>query len=482
MSDFLLAVISFVIILGPLIIIHELGHFIACRMVGITVLEFGLGIPPRAAKLFERNGTEFTLNWLPVGGFVRPLGEDFVRPVGPEATEADKQRYAQYQAELTALGRKTPGKIKSVMEATPIQRLFFLVAGSGMNFIGAIVILFIAGLLGVPTPAPVIGANAPGSPADQVGLKFGDILLAVNDTPVLNAEAANEALKIAAEVKDGARKPVNLTIVRAGQETVITVPPLAADAPGFDAGGVMIVGTVRGSPAEPIFKVADVIIRIDSRKMSATKPVQDYIRARAGTPIKVTVIRDNKQEVFEVTPRLNSEQQGEIGVSIQPVAFDLTYGMAVVDSTNAKLEALSPGESLSFSVSQTGDILRRLILFPVDLIRGVLPIQDARPISIVGITQIGGEALSLSIEQRHPFPLLNFAALISIALGFTNLLPIPGLDGGRILFVLVEILRGKPMAPEREGAIHLIGLLIILGLFAILVVNDIVNPIGSVLR
>lgn len=482
MSDFLLAVISFLIVLGPLIIIHELGHFIACRMVGITVLEFGLGIPPRALKLFERNGTEFTLNWLPIGGFVRPLGEDFVRPVGPQATEVEKQRYAQYQAELAALGKRTGGKIKSVMEATPVQRLFFLVAGSGMNLLGAVVILFVAALLGVPSPAPVIGSTAPGSPAQVTGLQFGDIVLAVNGQPVTSAEQANEALKAAAEPEDGVQKPVSLTLVRENQEITVSVPPLAPDAPGFARGGIMIVSTISGSPAAPIFKVADVIIQVDSRRISDTKPLQEYIQARPGTPIKIKVIRDGKEAVFEVTPRLNSEEKGEIGVYLQPVAYDLTYGMAVVDSTNAKIEPLAPGAAFSYSLTQTGDILHRLVTFPIDLIRGVLPIQDARPISIVGITQIGSEALSLSFERGHPFPILNFAALISIALGFTNLLPIPGLDGGRILFVLVEILRGKPMAPEREGAIHLIGLLIILGLFALLVVNDIVNPIGSVLR
>jgi len=95
MSDFLLAVISFLIVLGPLILIHEFGHFIAARLAGITVLEFGLGFPPRAVKLFEQGGTIFSLNWLPIGGFVRPLGEDFVKPVGDQATEKERAAFAQ---------------------------------------------------------------------------------------------------------------------------------------------------------------------------------------------------------------------------------------------------------------------------------------------------------------------------------------------------------------------------------------------------
>src|SRR5688500_7057740 len=106
MNEFLLAVISFLIVLGPLVLIHELGHFIAARLVGITVLEFGIGFPPRAVKLFEQGGTIFSLNWLPIGGFVRPLGEDFVKPVGESATEAERKAYMQYQADMEALGKK----------------------------------------------------------------------------------------------------------------------------------------------------------------------------------------------------------------------------------------------------------------------------------------------------------------------------------------------------------------------------------------
>src|SRR5262245_66460741 len=100
MGDFLMTVISFLIVLGPLVLIHEFGHFIAARMVGITVLEFGIGFPPRAKKLFEQGGTIFTLNWLPIGGFVRPLGEDFVKPVGANATEEQRAAFEKQQAEV----------------------------------------------------------------------------------------------------------------------------------------------------------------------------------------------------------------------------------------------------------------------------------------------------------------------------------------------------------------------------------------------
>lgn len=475
MSEFALAVISFIVVLGPIIIIHELGHFLACRLVGVTVLEFGIGLPPRALKLFERNGTEFTLNWLPVGGFVRPLGEDFVRPVGPEASEKDRVRYAQYQAELEALGRKT-NKIKGMMEATPWQRLLFLFAGSGFNFLAAIVILAVAAMLGVPGPAPVVGASAPESPAasPETALVFGDVITAVNGQAVSTAEEIDAALEAG---RDG---PAMLTVERNGETREVTLDPTTRR---LRAQGVMVVGVSAESPADGVFEVGDLITRVGDTNISITETLQEAVRERAGQATSVTIIRNGEEQTVEITPRTDPPSgQGPVGISLQQLTFNPTYGLAAVDTLNGKIERLPFGEAVSYGLSQTGSILQRLIEFPVQLVRGLITIQEARPVSIVGITQIGGEALSRTLEDRQPHWILNFAALISIALGFTNLLPIPGLDGGRILFVLVEIVRGKPMSPEREGMIHLVGLMIILGLFAVLVVNDIVNPIGPLLR
>src|ERR1700712_5735902 len=155
MSDFVLAVIAFIIVIGPLILIHELGHFFAARLVGVTVLEFGIGFPPRLIKLFEQGGTEFTLNWLPIGGFVRPLGEDMIKPADEKSTEKEREAFEKQQAELEQLGKKRV-KTKSVMEAGPWQRIFFMAAGAGMNFVGAFLILVIAGMIGRPAPAVVI--------------------------------------------------------------------------------------------------------------------------------------------------------------------------------------------------------------------------------------------------------------------------------------------------------------------------------------
>src|SRR3972149_401276 len=105
--DLLSAIVAFCLVLIPAVLVHELGHFIAAKIVGITVLEFGIGFPPRIARLFTWRGTEVTLNWLPIGGFVRPLGEDMVRPLGEEATERERQELVAAH-EQKKKGAETP--------------------------------------------------------------------------------------------------------------------------------------------------------------------------------------------------------------------------------------------------------------------------------------------------------------------------------------------------------------------------------------
>ncbi len=111
------------------------------------------------------------------------------------------------------------------------------------------------------------------------------------------------------------------------------------------------------------------------------------------------------------------------------------------------------------------------------LIEGSLTPQEARPISIVGISQIAGEEAQQATQTGDWFGVLFFAGIINVGLGFTNLLPLPALDGGRIMFVLLEAIRGRRIEPEREGMVHVFGMLLLLGLMAVMIVNDIINPI-----
>lgn len=353
-STFLWSLGGFFVVLTPIILVHELGHFWAARLSKIRVDEFGLGFPPRAAKLAERNGTVYSLNWIPLGGFVRPAGED--DPTIPGGLAAASKR----------------------------ARLFVLFAGAGANFVMAFVVFWIAYLIG--TPAVVIADVNPGSPAEAAGILADDAILEVDGLKADNSS--------------------------------------------------IIAGVMRGNAGQPV----------------------EMIVERDGEPVSVTVIPRKPGEYDE-------KVEGPIGVGLT-VPLDGTARI-----TRGPVEAaVTSGNSMWRIVSLTVQV-------PAMLMRGDISPEEARPVSAVGISQIAGQAAEVSVISGNLFPILNMIAFISVALGFTNLLPIPALDGGRILFVLIEAVRGRRIEPEREGLVHVVGMVLLLSLMVVLIVQDIVNPI-----
>jgi regulator of sigma E protease len=137
---------------------------------------------------------------------------------------------------------------------------------------------------------------------------------------------------------------------------------------------------------------------------------------------------------------------------------------------------------MQYSVARIGGVFNTILSVPAQILQGTAQPEQLRLTSPLGISQVGAVFLQDSIEQRQPAILLEFMALISIALGFTNLLPIPALDGGRILFVLIEIIRGRPIAPEREGMVHFIGVILLLSLMVVVLLNDIRDPLTNLIR
>lgn len=346
---------AFILVLTPIILVHELGHFFAARLSGIRVDEFGLGFPPRAATLFKRNGTIYSLNWIPIGGFVRPAGED---------------------------DPTVPGGLAG---ASKKARLFTLSAGAGANFLLALVLFWIAFMIGPPQYEIAIPEVQPGSPAMMAGILPGDVFVEVN-----------------------------------GRE-------------------------VTGS---------DVVI--------------EEIGSSAGRPVELILLRDGEEVVIVVTPRLEGEYDPET---------EGPTGIRLEGQRTGENISMGPLESVAMSGQTMFDVVWGTLRAPVMLIRGQITPSEARPVSVVGLSQLAGRAAEETASQGDWFPLLWFAAVISVALGFTNLLPIPALDGGRIMFVLVEAVRGRRIEPEREGMVHLVGMLFLLGLMLLIIVQDIVNPI-----
>jgi len=466
MNDFLLSLASFVIMLVPTIFLHELGHFIAGKLVGITILEFGLGFPPRIARLFERNGTEYTLNWLPLGGFVRPLGEDFVRPVGDEQASSD----------WVEARRRGIAKPKSVNMAGPWERMFFMGAGAGMNFLTAMVVFVIMALIGLPVvrgATVAIRSVADNSPAAAAGLQAGDVIIHVDGDYIDSSAALAEYLSF----RDGT--DVTLTVERGSETFEATLPVDTMNTAGT-VENVVVLAVAEESPASQAgLRPGDIVLEGNGQQFTSLTGLQEFTNAHKGQEIDLLIERDCEQLTISLTPRADPPpNQGPIGITIGTQQSNSALGFTLADyDAIIDFEPAGLGDALNYSLTRTADTARMIVEAPIEIIRGNLSPDQARPISIVGISQIGGQRLEESVEYQNILPILDFAAVISLALGLTNLLPIPGLDGGRVLFVVIELLRGKPIPPEREGMVHMVGLLLLLGAMSIFIINDIVNPV-----
>ncbi len=364
MTTFLLVFLVF----GGMIFLHELGHFLAARLFKIEVEEFGFGLPPKALTLFHWQGTEFTLNWLPLGGFVRPKGEG--DPDVPDGLAA----------------------------ASPLKRIVVLLAGPLMNLLTAVVVtaLLIA-LTGIPVPGQVLMQDVvPDSPAAQAGILPKDVILSISGQSVSTLEEAKSL--IAASVD----KPLTLTLQRNGETIQITATPLSSRSP----------------------------------------------------------------------------EQGALGVSLGYEARPAT-----------------PVEIIGGGFVYTGLQSAGVLYLPVAILKGEVSGEDARLVGLKGIYDFFGQALQRDVESRAPasaaavpgaetpvpasqptYYVLSLVISLSVSLGVFNLLPIPALDGGRILFALSEILFRRRLPAPMENAINGVAMLGLIALMLFINVMDFINP------
>jgi regulator of sigma E protease len=421
-------------ILAVLIIVHEAGHFIAARRIGAKVEEFGIGIPPRIVG-WQRNGVLWSLNWIPFGGFVKVLGED--------GKSAD------------------PGSINA---KSPLQRAIFLIAGSAMNVLLAFfLMILVVGFQGVSHSNIYIAQVVPGSPAAAAGWEPGDRVVEVAGAPVASSS------DVGRRAREFAGKPMSVVVERDGKMVETKVipranPPANQGPTGVGINDVVIAeaivkGVTPGSPAANAgFEQGDRILKIDERPIDDAFALQFALQQAAGSQVSVEVKRGQSLPTLSLAvPKLdpNGELLPQIGLDI---SIDPRF-------TRVPLTSVIP-VGIAQAWDQTGQMLSGI----ADLITGRAPLnQIAGPL---GMGQITSEIVSES-----PLPLWvtlsQLAILLSLNLALLNLLPLPALDGGRLLFVIIEVLRGgKKLAPEREGVVHFTGLVLLLGVMVIIFVLD----------
>lgn len=435
MSEGLLNGLYIIPILAVLILIHEIGHFASARAVGVTVEEFGIGIPPRAAS-WRYKDVLWSINWIPFGGFVRVLGED--------GKNAD------------------PGSMNT---KSPLQRAFFLVAGSAMNVLLALVLMIlVVGIQGLPTFNSYIDTVLPGSPAASAGWLRGDRIVEVD------GRAIDDRDELGQVVRDAAGNRTTVVIERRGKQIPTVVIP--RENPPADEGPtgvglssppqseVTVTAVVAGGPAAAAgLIVGDRLVSINDRPADDRFVIGTELERFAGFAVPVVVDRGGESVPLDVeVPILgpNQDPLRELGFSAraEPI-FEHVSALQVIP------------RGLQEAWEQTQAMVRGIR----DLFTGAAPLgQVAGPI---GMGQITSEIVSDSVLPLW-VTLAQLSILLSLNLAILNLLPLPALDGGRLVFVLIELLRGgRRIAPEREGLVHFAGLVLLLGFMFVIAFFDV---------
>jgi regulator of sigma E protease len=431
----LLSGLLIVPILAVLILIHEIGHFVAARSVGVKVEEFGIGIPPRI-KGWTRNGVLWSVNWIPFGGFVRVLGED---------------------------GKNNdPGSMNS---KSPLQRAFFLVAGSAMNFLLAIVLMIVVvSAQGLTTTKTYILDVQPESPALAAGWQSGDQIIEVAGVPVeSNATMRDQSRQFV-------DRPMSVVVLRDGERIETTVTPSSSrsteqgltgigitDAP---LAGVTFTTVTPDSPADAAGIVpGDRIVSINGLPATDSVAITTALQRAAGSDAAITVERNGTTE--DLTLAVPAEVESNFDPAL--LGFDV--------QVDVQYTKVSPLQAIPLGLSETWAQVVALFGGLGQLISGGASFGElAGPIGM-------GQLTSQIVEQSTAPLWLTISQLtifLSLNLGILNLLPLPALDGGRLLFVLIEVIRGgRKISPEREGLVHFAGLVILLGFMFVIAFLDI---------
>ena len=421
-------ILAFAFVLGVLIFVHELGHFLMARRIGVRVLKFSLGFGPRIFG-FTRGDTEYCISAIPLGGYVKMAGEN---PDDPRTGRPDE-----------------------FLSKTKWQRFLVLVMGPTMNLVLAVVVT--AGVLmrGAEVPAfqskpPVVGQVLPASPAEKAGIRKGDRIVSVAGRDVNTWEQ----FLIAASTR--ARRETPIVVLRDRKELAFVVTP--APQTKYEVGDVGVLPDVHphvqtvlpGHPAEKAgLKANDIILAVDGAPVAFPRDLIDVISKKANVPVTLTILRDGVKQDVKITPEFNGKT-GWIGINI---AEDLTM--------------IKPGpiEAVGMSVRRNYD-QAKLIFQTV----GQLITRETSTRQLMGplaIAQLSGE-----YAQAGWLPLLGLMASISLNLGLLNLLPIPVLDGGHIFIMAIEGLARRDFSTRVKEKMFLAGFAVLLMLMVTVIYND----------
>ena len=430
-----------ILVLSIIVIVHEFGHFIIAKANGITVVEFSIGFGPKLIH-FRKGETEYCIKALPFGGACTMLGDEFLEMSVIQSEEDNDEELTDEEKE--AKKRKLAiengyDMEKSFASKSVWARIAVIAAGPVFNFLLAFVCaVVIVGSLGYdPCDIDVIKDN---SPATEAGLQEGDVITKVNGHKVTFYRDFYFYRAYNAD------KTLNITFTRDGEKMTTTVTPQHIKQQKYQVGIMMnenclISSVTKDSPAEKAgLKANDVIKAVDGTAMENSSSVTEAITSSGGSSVTFTVARDGKNVDVTVEPKMVEVESYDTGFVV--------YGDRV---------KTSPIGTLKYSVEEVGYSVKTVIQSLGMLFTGKIGFDSL--LGPVGTVSTMSEIVEESKADGAFYVflnLMNLAALISANLGVMNLLPIPALDGGRLVFLIIEALRGKPVKREHEGIVNFI--------------------------
>lgn len=427
-------IIIAVLMIGFLVIAHEFGHFIVAKANGVAVVEFAVGFGPRIFHI-KKGETDYVLRLIPFGGACIMLG-DAMMEMGDESSEYDESR---------ALSSKSVW-----------ARIAIVVAGPFFNFILAFIfaVIIIASVGTDPCTIDVVEAD---SPAYNAGLMEGDEILKINnDTMSFSKEYSFYSYYHGDET-------MNITYRRNGEKYTTTVIPEYRVSNVYRIGivvsdNVNITSVTDDSPAkEAGIKTGDIIISVNGQKPGEGLNISDIINTSGGKTVDMLIKRGDSEMNIYVTPAITEVKEYYTG-------FD-SYGYRVKQE---------PAATIGYAFKEVGYWIEVVIKSVGMMFTGDVSINDlSGPVGVV-------DSVNSVVEQSKPdgvwyvcLNLFNYIVMLSANLGVMNLLPLPALDGGKLLFLVIEALRGKPVKAEHEGMVHFVGMVLLMILMVYVMFKDI---------
>ncbi len=445
MMEMIHTALAFVVAISILVAVHEYGHFITARKLGIRVEKFSIGFGPALLSWRSRDGEVlYVIALIPLGGYVKMLGEN------PD--EQGEEAKAALSEEERA----------RAFDAQPVwKRALVAVAGPAFNFFFAIAAYAAVGWIGQEVLPPVIGDVRPASIAAEADLRAGDRVLALDDHRIRSWSELEETLKASAG------RDVHLRVRRDGAELerVLHVPrpdvdPLLADMAdgvlGMSPGSRVVIEKVRpDSPAQRAgLASGDVVLAVNGAPVSRLDAFVRAVKAHAGEPLELSIERRGAILHLSVRPERDEDGVPRIGV---------TLGVRSEQPRERLRRGLLEGAAWGFQ--RTWEMTTMTLAVVGKMVTAAIPADNLG--GPIAIAQLAGRTAEIGLVS-----FLSFLALISVNLGVLNLMPVPILDGGHLVYLAIEKLRGRPLSPRVMEWTQTVGLALIIALMVFAFYND----------